>query len=74
VPSWGRRSSPDSSGERSRTRHIENGTRLSIGDGLWTNHAKLVTRRDAFADPTAGQVAVWGVLDETAHRFFSRCG
>ena len=42
----------------------ENGARLALGDGLWKAKTTLVTRRDIFADPVSGQVALWSVLDE----------
>lgn len=42
----------------------ENGTVLAIGDGLWKSRTTLTTRRDVFADPATGQVAVWSVHDE----------
>ncbi len=43
----------------------ENGIPLPIGSGLWKIPTTLVTRRDVFADPTNGQVALWAVLDES---------
>jgi hypothetical protein len=42
----------------------ENGTTLRLGDGLWRGVTGVVARREAFADPTTGQAAFWGVLDE----------
>jgi hypothetical protein len=42
----------------------ENGTHLAVGDGIWKTRTRLVTRRDAVADPGGGQVALWAVLDE----------
>ena len=42
----------------------ENGAHVSIGDGLWKVPTTLVSRRELFADPTSGQVALWSVLDE----------
>lgn len=44
--------------------YTENGAVLPIGSGLWKVPTTLRTRRDVFADPTSGQVAVWAVLDE----------
>ena len=46
-------------------RFTVNGPRQSIGDGLWTRAPTLVARRDVFADPTSGQVAVWSVLSDS---------
>jgi hypothetical protein len=42
----------------------ENGVAMKIGDGLWKLGARSMNRRDAFADVTNGQVAVWAVLDD----------
>jgi len=42
----------------------ENTARLIPGDALWKTAAKVVTRREVFADPQTGQAAFWGVIDE----------
>ena len=48
----------------SNVKFTENGARLAIGEGLWKVPTKLVARRDVFADPVSGEVAVWSVLNE----------
>jgi hypothetical protein len=42
----------------------ENGSRLTVGAGLWKTATRVVTRREVFSDQSTGQTAFWGVIDE----------
>ena len=51
-----------------QARYTENNVRLSIGDGLWQTATKLADYRLKFADARAGQVGVFGVVEESKDR------
>jgi hypothetical protein len=51
---------------RDATRFTENNVVLPIGDGLWATVTGLGSYKLMFADPTSGQVGLFGVVDETS--------
>jgi hypothetical protein len=51
-----------------RVRNTENNVELRVGDGLWGTITGLDAYEMRFADPLTGQVAVFGVVDETGTR------
>jgi hypothetical protein len=48
-------------------RFTENGQTLKLGDGLWGPVSGLGTYKLCFADPQAGQVGFFGVVEENGH-------
>jgi hypothetical protein len=48
-----------------QAKYTENNVALRIGDGLWGTLTALDTYQMRFADVEAGQVAIFGVLEET---------
>jgi hypothetical protein len=51
-----------------RVRNTENNVELRVGDGLWGTLTGLEAYEMRIADPVEGQVAVFGVVDETGTR------
>ncbi|HXC59276.1 MAG TPA: hypothetical protein VN645_08160 [Steroidobacteraceae bacterium] len=49
-------------------RNTENNVELRIGDGLWGTLTALDSYEMRFADPQTGQVAIFGVVQETSER------
>ena len=45
----------------------ENGQALKLGDGLWGSASSLGTYKLTFADPEAGQIGFFGVVEENGH-------
>ena len=50
-----------------RYKFTENGQTLELGDGLWGSANSLGTYKLTFADPEAGQVGFFGVVEENGH-------
>lgn len=48
-------------------RFTENGQTLKLGDGMWGPVSGLGTSKLYFADPPAGQVGFFGVVEENGH-------
>ncbi len=48
-------------------RFAENGQTLKLGDGMWGPASGLRTYKLYFADPQAGQVGFFGVVEENGH-------
>ena len=48
-------------------RYTENGQTMSLGDGMWGPASGIGDYKLYFADPTAGQVGYFGVVEENDH-------
>ena len=51
-----------------RVKNTENNVELRVGDGLWGTVTALDSYEMRFADPQTGQVAIFGVVQETTER------
>jgi hypothetical protein len=50
-----------------RVKYTENNVELQLGDGLWATATGIGTYRVYMDDPAAGQVGVFGVVEEDGH-------
>jgi hypothetical protein len=48
-------------------KYTENGQNLKLGDGMWGPASGIGTYKLYFADPEAGQVGFFGVVEENSH-------
>src|SRR5690348_12863134 len=51
-----------------KARYTENNVELRVGDGMWATTTGLADYRLKFADVHAGQVGVFGVVEESNNR------